>query len=476
MEFSQRVPSNAIDRRRFVAAVAAAGTGGGAVSASSAATGSAVATQAAPARDAWKVDITVFDRPGWSATSFGLPVMRHRNGDLVVGFQAQREDAITDDFYSAHAEWIFLTSANGGRSWKQTGLDGLPLDVRWPERSAHCTNGWAVQPDESTLINVVEMVPNRQQQKQRLEELGLGHLWFPDSTFGWDLWPASHAERLKQEGIYVFDHKGPWLPEGVVATHDRQPAVTISRDGGRTWEERQIEGLPRFSRYSGWFRRGVVLDDGTVVGAIYGTIQLNPRFGASGHDSTYALRSTDAGRTWEMSTIAHDETEKIAYNEADLLALPSGRVLAVIRGGGKENLYQSYSDDGGKNWSPVQPTGIAGSPANLLRLRNGNILCVYRCGGYPAGYRGVFSRDDGQTWDVENEIVICDDTLPGLVGYPSSVELDDGTIFTLYNVMRVGALKPQDSWGYKQDLLIRPPLHSYIAGSIYTESYTRPLG
>jgi hypothetical protein len=67
-------------------------------------------------------------------------------------------------------------------------------------------------------------------------------------------------------------------------------------------------------------------------------------------------------------------------------------------------------------------------------------------------------------------------TLPGLVGYPSSVELDDGTIFTLYNVMRVGALKPEDSWGYKQDLLIRPPLHSYIAGSIYTESYTRPLG
>ena len=42
--------------------------------------------------------------------------------------------------------------------------------------------------------------------------------------------------------------------------------------------------------------------------------------------------------------------------------------------------------------------------------------------------------------------------------------------------MRVGALKPDDEWSYKTNLVIRPPLHSYIAGSSYTENYTRPLG
>jgi len=32
---------------------------------------------------------------------------------------------------------------------------------------------------------------------------------------------------------------------------------------------------------------------------------------------------------------------------------------------------------------------------------------------------------------LANEKIIRDDTLPGLVGYPSSVQIDDGTIFTL---------------------------------------------
>lgn len=96
--------------------------------------------------------------------------------------------------------------------------------------------------------------------------------------------------------------------------------------------------------------------------------------------------------------------------------------------------------------------------------------------GYPVGFHAVLSRDEGKTWDVANEKIIRDDTLPGLVGYPSSVQLDDGTIFTLYNVVRVGRIKPEDNFGYKEVLTVHPPLHSYIAGSFYTEDYIRPLG
>ena len=122
------------------------------------------------------------------------------------------------------------------------------------------------------------------------------------------------------------------------------------------------------------------------------------------------------------------------------------------------------------------PTPIPGSPSNLLHLKSGNILCVFRHAGYPSGFRGVLSRDQGQTWDVDNQIIIRDDTLPGLVGYPSSVQLDDGTIFTLYSVLRVGEIKPADNWKYKEKLVVHPPLHSYIAGSLYTEDFVRPVG
>jgi hypothetical protein len=85
------------------------------------------------------------------------------------------------------------------------------------------------------------------------------------------------------------------------------------------------------------------------------------------------------------------------------------------------------------------------------------------------------SRDAGKTWDVANAKIIRDDTLPGLVGYPSSVQLNDGTIFTLYNNLRVGNIKPGDNFKYKEALQVHPPLHSYIAGSLYTEDYIRPL-
>jgi hypothetical protein len=45
-------------------------------------------------------------------------------------------------------------------------------------------------------------------------------------------------------------------------------------------------------------------------------------------------------------------------------------------------------------------------------------------------------------------------------------------------VLRAGPLADGYEWGYeyKEDLLVHPPLHSYIAGSIYTEDYAQPLG
>ena len=470
-----------ISRRRFLTAMTATGTVAaiplrGGVSPRNSSPATPPLDSKALEGKPWKLDVTIYDRPGWTCTSYGLPVIKRQNNELVIGFQAQREDGIADDFYSAHAEWVFLSSNNSGKSWNPIRMDELRLDPRWPDRSAFCTNGWPVKLPDGTLINVVEKVPTRQAQKERLEKVGLGHFWFPDSTFGWDLWPASYTEKLKKQGIQVFDRQGPWIPAGVVATHNRQPTVTISYDGGRSWEERPIEGLPKFAHYAGWFRKGLALPDGTVLGVIYGVIRDDKKVGSRRLDGAYALRSTDKGETWQISTLAQDPTGKRSYNETELLLLPSGRILALSRGGGEAHLYQGYSEDGGRSWSSPIPTSIPGSPANLLRLKSGNILCVYRHAGYPEGYRGVLSRDEGKTWEVANEKVIRDDTLPGLVGYPSSVQLDDGTIFTLYNVLRVGKIKPEDNWKYKEDLLIRPPLHSYIAGSLYTEDYIRPPG
>jgi hypothetical protein len=251
--------------------------------------------------------------------------------------------------------------------------------------------------------------------------------------------------------------------------------VTISSDGGASWKTKPIEGLPKFSRVVGWFRRGVVLPDGTVLGPIYGQIKGDGSRRSWYSDGTYILRSEDRGNSWRLITLAYDPSGKQGFNETDLLLLPNGRILAMIRSEGAAHLYRSYSDDGGITWTTPVPTKIPGSPAHLLRLKSGNLLCTYRYAGYPDGYRAVLSRDQGETWDIDNEKIIRDDTLPGFVGYPTSVQLGNGTIFTLYNVLRAGPLKPGDNWKYKETLTLQPPLHSYLAGSIYSEEFVRPL-
>ena len=42
------------------------------------------------------------------------------------------------------------------------------------------------------------------------------------------------------------------------------------------------------------------------------------------------------------------------------------------------------------------------------------------------------SEDEGRTWDMENEVVLRDDGFGRDVGYPSSEQLDDGSILTVY--------------------------------------------
>lgn len=459
-----------LGRRKFLTAAGSAGAGMFLAPTATAAQG---AVGQHGATTPWKLDVTIYDRPGWTSTSYGLPLTRLPNGNLGIGFQAQREDGLTDDFYSVHAHWVFLDSANDGRSWRQVSIESMPVDPRWRDRSAHCTYGWPLSLSGGTLVNVVGEDPTPEQHKEHLERVGLGHLWFEDSTFGWDLWPESYTQRLRAQGLYVFDSPGPHLPTGIVATHNRPLVSTISRDGGKTWVQKRIEGLPKFARCTGWFRGGVALRDGTALGGFYAVVRKDEQTAVRG---VYAMRSHDRGETWHMSPIVEDPDNKRSYSEVNMMELADGRVLALIRGNGDAYLYRSYTEDQGQTWSPPKPTPIPGSPANMIRLSSGKILCVYRHIGYPAGYRGVLSADDGMSWDVEKIIRIRDDTLPGLIGYPSSLQLDDGTIFTLYNVLRVGPLQEADHWQYKRPLRVDPPLHSYIAGSIYTEDYTEPLG
>ena len=149
----------------------------------------------------------------------------------------------------------------------------------------------------------------------------------------------------------------------------------------------------------------------------------------------------------------------MAFSEAFLFPRRDGRLLAMIRSGeGDSHLYRSVSSDGGRTWSPIERTAIWGLPAHVIRLRSGALLCAYAHRRHPEGFRAVLSDDDGDTWDVEHEKVLRDAAV-GSVGYPFSVQLADGTIFTACELGKPVREEPAGPAGGPRAGAGGPPAH-----------------
>jgi hypothetical protein len=159
-------------------------------------------------------------------------------------------------------------------------------------------------------------------------------------------------------------------------------------------------------------------------------------FGNKGPNGVWAVRSGDNGETWDVVEVARPLGDKISFGEAAICENGLGEIICMMRTSpaGKYNTYQCFSSDGGRTWSPPQDSGIWGYPCNVIKLDDGRLLCTYGYRREPMGIRAVLSDDGGHTWDLENEIVLRADGHGhgGDNGYPISLQMDDGHIFTIY--------------------------------------------
>ena len=152
----------------------------------------------------------------------------------------------------------------------------------------------------------------------------------------------------------------------------------------------------------------------------------------------WAYASLDGGRSWEKRGICTPPAELPLdmLHEPHVLELPDGTLLGAVRsevgstGGGCFATFTTKSFDGGKNWTPWKNLGIIGSPPHLLLLSSGEILCSYGRREKPYGIRAIISADGGESWG--EEYVIDEDFETYDLGYPSTVELDDGSLITVY--------------------------------------------
>ena len=198
--------------------------------------------------------------------------------------------------------------------------------------------------------------------------------------------------------------------------------TAMSRDSGYTWEPAKL-----LMGRVGSAGRVVDLGDGAVLMPMDGKLDEHAR-------AEWVMRSTDGGDSWERHGIVTHETPGLSFSELRILSLGGGRVLAGMRTA-EANFYVSHSEDGGATWSAPEETPIycrGSSPFDLIMLADGRVLATYGHRREPYGVRACLSEDGGRTWDIGNEVVLRDDGLDRDMGYPSSVQLPDGSILTTY--------------------------------------------
>jgi photosystem II stability/assembly factor-like uncharacterized protein len=186
--------------------------------------------------------------------------------------------------------------------------------------------------------------------------------------------------------------------------------VCLSSDDGRSWKRHLLttNRVPHGPI--------VLSPDGRLTAILYSEGQ------------TYLYTSGDNGRSWEAGAtpLATDT------NETSLLRCRSGKWLAAARkwhtNKGFVDLYAST--DEGRTWSGPRTSPAPGFPAHLLELADGKILLVAGLRSSQSGITGCLSSDQGETWSPYWTFI----SVPwgSDHGYPSSVQLPDGTIVTAY--------------------------------------------
>lgn len=209
--------------------------------------------------------------------------------------------------------------------------------------------------------------------------------------------------------------------------------VSRSGDGGKTWKINEAAFPVAEEGFTEYIPFGDILkaNDGSLRVLAYN--QSNDK----AINTVSMFRSTDDGKTWNWYSRISDGKNAAAFsnghNETAFFHTANGKWIAVARrwkAGQAMDLFSSADD--GKTWKMIGPLTEGNQhPGHITRLRNGDLLLTF--GNRKTGENGVAvktSKDNGQTWG--ETALIVGDLASFDCGYPASVQLDDGSIMTVY--------------------------------------------
>lgn len=154
------------------------------------------------------------------------------------------------------------------------------------------------------------------------------------------------------------------------------------------------------------------------------------------------LRSTDAGRNWELwsETLyvgdpAADPkaAAREGFTEPYLQFLSDGSALCLLRttdGGGVGPLYWMRSTDNGRTWSKPEVFDDLGVWPQMLTLNNGVTLAAY---GRPGLYLRATADRSGLAWDARVAVVPPGEYHQDTCSYSALLPLSDDTALIAYS-------------------------------------------